>query len=106
MLKFLEQANVKVQNMEENLIEGKETFIKTMKYFDYMPKAKKAGETCPPADFFQPWIIFCHDFKEIWKNEQQRMLKESIKEMERIIQARRVNASKLESRPIKKGGLV
>ncbi len=106
MLAFLEQANVKVQDMEENFLEAKQTFIRTMKFFDYMPKPKKPGETCPPSDFFQPWIPFCQDFKEIWKNEQQRILKENLKEMERAIQAKRVGISKLQKQPKKKGGLV
>jgi len=105
MLSFLEQATGKLQDMEENLDEGKQTFVKTMKFFDYMPKAKKAGELCSPTDFFQPWSAFCHDFKEIWKNEQQRILKENLKEIERAIQAKRVGISKLQKQPKKKGGL-
>jgi len=105
MLSFIEQAKEKVRDVDENYHEGKNTFSGTMKFFDYIPK-KKAGGDAPALEFFAPWSPFCHDFKEIWRNEQQRLLKEKVKEAEKIVKQKQ--SSRLKNLIIKKprgGGL-
>ena len=81
-----------------------------MKFFDFTPKPKKPGELPLPLDFFQPWNTFCHDFKEIWKNEQRRIFIERRKQEDEVakqfLQSRRVGTSKLPKQPKKAGGLV
>ena len=43
-------------------------------YFAVKPKP---GEQClNPQDFFNLWAGFCTDFKDLWKREQQRLIKE------------------------------
>lgn len=56
-----------------------------MIFFDFIP-TKKDG---PVQEFFSTWTPFCNDFKTIWRNEQQRLLKEKLKEAEKIVKQKR-----------------
>ena len=80
-----------------------------MKFFDFNLNKKVAGKTIirAPADFFTNWLRFCNDFKEIWKSEQQKILKEKIRASEQFIQQKQSTFSKYFTKaPKKKGGLV
>lgn len=81
-----------------------------MKFFDFTPKPKKRGELPLPSDFFLPWNVFCHDFKEIWKNEQRRIFNERRRHEDEVtkqfLQSKRLGISKLPKQPKKAGGLV
>jgi hypothetical protein len=80
-----------------------------MKFFDFNAHKKVAGKQiiCPPAEFFTNWLRFCNDFKEIWKSEQQKILKEKIRQNEQFIQQKQSAFSKYFTKaPKKKGGLV
>ncbi len=43
-------------------------------YFTVKPK--QADSAVHPKDFFTLWVGFCTDFKDLWKREQQRVIKE------------------------------
>ena len=76
-----------------------------MKYFDYTPK-KKGGESGAPEEFFSMWSPFCRDFKEIWRNEQQKILKERVKEAEKVVRQKQSLKNNLMIKKPKVGGLV
>jgi hypothetical protein len=50
-------------------------FNQTLLYF-YMGKGSKSGKDLSPKEFFNYWISFCSDFKDIWKREQTKLMKE------------------------------
>lgn len=60
-------------------------FTSTMIFFDFAPMKKDS----PVLEFFSLWAPFCNDFKLIWRNEQQRLLKEKMKEAEKIVKQKR-----------------
>ncbi len=60
-------------------------FTNTMLFFDFTPTKKDS----PVPEFFSTWAPFCNDFKTIWRNEQQRLLKEKMKEAEKIVKQKR-----------------
>jgi hypothetical protein len=59
-----------------------------MVFFDFTPK-KKAGSESPAFEFFSTWTPFCQDFKSIWRNEQQKILKEKLKDAEKVVKQKR-----------------
>lgn len=72
---FLENAEKQLNTQFEMLNECKSKFIGTMKFYHFRPKSGTL-ETFPPDEFFILWSQFCIDFKDIWKKEQQRLIKE------------------------------
>jgi hypothetical protein len=50
-------------------------FKAAMQFYQYQPKGG-ANDDVDPKDFFALWSPFCSDFKDIWKKEQQRLIKE------------------------------
>ncbi|XP_035706771.1 protein cappuccino isoform X3 [Folsomia candida] len=85
MTSFVEQAKHKSKEVEETFHDTKLKFTNTMIFFDFIP-TKKDG---PVQEFFSTWTPFCNDFKTIWRNEQQRLLKEKLKEAEKIVKQKR-----------------
>ena len=51
-------------------------FKATMQFYQYQPKGGANDADVDPKDFFALWSPFCSDFKDIWKKEQQRLIKE------------------------------
>jgi len=51
-------------------------FIATLKFYQFQAKGKSNLADVAPKDFFPLWSPFCSDFKDIWKKEQQRLIKE------------------------------
>lgn len=79
-------AKEKLKEVDETFNDSRSRFTNTMIFFDFTPKKKAASET---FEFFSTWTQFCHDFKAIWRNEQQRMLKEKLKEAEKVVKQKR-----------------
>lgn len=75
MTSFLEIAEKQLNAEKDNLTECQNKFIKTMKFYQFSPKSGPL-EDCQPKDFFGLWSQFCIDFKDIWKKEEQRIIKE------------------------------
>lgn len=76
MTAFLDNAMKKLLSECDNLNECKEIFISTVKFYHYKPKAGGTLEDFPPNEFFDLWLPFCKDFKDIWKKELISMEKE------------------------------
>lgn len=72
---FLENAKKKLQNENDNLDECKIKFVNTVKFYHFKPKSGSV-ETLTPNDFFELWLQFCTDFKDIWNKEIIRLDKE------------------------------
>jgi hypothetical protein len=51
-------------------------FKATMQFYQYQPRGGANDDDVDPKDFFALWSPFCSDFKDIWKKEQQRLIKE------------------------------
>nr|CAD7579419.1 unnamed protein product [Timema californicum] len=51
-------------------------FKAAMVFYQYQPKGGIKPDEVDPKDFFFLWSPFCTDFKDIWKKEQQRIIKE------------------------------
>ncbi len=52
-------------------------------------------------------MAFCGDFKTIWRNEQQRVLKERVKQAERVVKQKRGSLlGFITKKPKQTGGLV
>ncbi|GLH11040.1 Uncharacterized protein GBIM_15894 [Gryllus bimaculatus] len=96
---FLDKAQEQLTGEMDNLEECKQKFKATMHFYQYKPK----GDTneVDPETFFALWQQFCSDFKDIWKKEQHRLIKEKTQE------AKRLQEEKLDVKKRKKveGGL-
>lgn len=75
MTAFLEQSKKQMATEWENLEECHKQFIATMKFYLFKPK-KGPLETFSPDLFFELWLPFCDDFKNIFKKELIRLEKE------------------------------
>ncbi|PNF17727.1 hypothetical protein B7P43_G07384 [Cryptotermes secundus] len=102
MNKFLTSAKKQLTGEIENLEECKMKFKTTMQFYQYHPKGGVNEDEVDPKDFFALWSPFCSDFKDIWKKEQQRLIKEKTQE------AKRIQEKKLDIQKSKReeGGLV
>ncbi|XP_071455083.1 protein cappuccino-like [Hetaerina americana] len=76
---FLTKGQKQLTDEFENLQECKQKFVAVMKFYQYVPKGSKMEEVAP-KDFFVLWSPFCKEFKDIWKKEQQRVMKEKVQE--------------------------
>ncbi|XP_063922402.1 protein cappuccino-like isoform X3 [Zophobas morio] len=79
MTLFLENSKKQLMAEFENLDECKVKFLNTMKFYLFRPKSGTL-EDYPPNSFFELWLPFCMDFKDIFKKELIRMEKEKIQE--------------------------
>lgn len=82
---FLTRANSELASEKEDLLEAKNKFKAVMKFYQFIPKGSSL-ETAEPYDFFNLWLGFCRDFKDIWKREQQRIRKERIEEVRKKLE--------------------
>lgn len=74
MQTFIETATETINSEKADMLDIKNKFIKTMRFFAFKPKTGTI-ESCPTNEFFSLWIPFCKDFEQIWKKEQQKRLK-------------------------------
>lgn len=65
---FIEMARKKIDGRFIKLEECKVLFIKTIKFYKYLPKKGTLEETEPPL-FFEYWKAFTSDFNDIFKKE-------------------------------------
>jgi formin 2 len=70
MEEFHEMAIKKIDSRFTKLDECKGIFIKTLKFYKFIPKKMTLEET-PPQQFFEYWTTFCSDFDDIFKKECQ-----------------------------------
>ncbi|XP_068085299.1 protein cappuccino isoform X2 [Anabrus simplex] len=85
---FLKMAKEQLTGGIENLEECKHKFKSTMEFYQFQPKGMKEDEVAP-KDFFALWLPFCCDFKDIWKKEQQRIIKEKAQEAKRKLEKKK-----------------
>lgn len=60
---------------QESMEEAKVVFVRTMKKYLFRPKTGKLEEY-PPNSFFDLWLPFCLDFRDIFQEELLRIKKE------------------------------
>ncbi|XP_044753972.1 protein cappuccino-like isoform X2 [Coccinella septempunctata] len=82
MTTFIEHSKKQLILEHENLEECRSEFIQTMKFYLFQPKTGTL-ENFPPNSFFELWLSFCIDFKDIFKKELIRMETEKIKEIKK-----------------------
>ncbi|KAJ8972049.1 hypothetical protein NQ317_001519 [Molorchus minor] len=75
MTAFLEHSKKQLASEFESLEECHRQFILTMKFYLFKPKSGTL-ESFPPNSFFELWLQFCVDFKDIFKKELIRLEKE------------------------------
>lgn len=103
MTGFLEKAGSLVQELQETFQETEKTFQGTLTYFEFSPKKREQAT----GEFFGLWVQFCNDFKTIWRNEQQRVLKERVKMAEKMVKQKRGSLlGFITKKPKQQGGLV
>ncbi|XP_063240371.1 protein cappuccino isoform X2 [Bacillus rossius redtenbacheri] len=99
---FLKRANDQLTGEFAHLQECKQKFITTMEFYQYQPKGGIKPDELDPKEFFALWSQFCTDFKDIWKKEQQRIIKEKTQQVKRLQEQRRdVKKSKLDEKGLK-----
>ncbi|XP_066252112.1 protein cappuccino-like isoform X1 [Euwallacea similis] len=96
---FLEKSRVQHETECQNLEECHKLFITTMKLYLFKPKSG-AMETFAPAGFFELWLPFCVDFKDIYKKETIRIQTEKAHELKRQ-EYRKSNAIKIRENGLK-----
>ncbi|CAH0393562.1 unnamed protein product [Bemisia tabaci] len=99
---FVVHAKKCLSEEQENLEDCKKKFLATINSYCFKPKSGSQESDISPKDFFQLWVSFCSDFKDIWKVEQQKMIKEKWKQLERKKEEQRSQVGK---QKIQEGGL-
>ncbi|XP_063427865.1 uncharacterized protein LOC134711271 [Mytilus trossulus] len=78
---FFEKGKNDLQEQDDSIKEAKMMFDEIVIYFCVKPKSGDKFVT--PDYFFSSWSSFCGDFKQMWKKEQQKVLKIKIQEAEK-----------------------
>ncbi|XP_060554062.1 uncharacterized protein LOC132715098 isoform X2 [Ruditapes philippinarum] len=105
MTAFFEKGKHDLIEQEENLTDGKRLFQETVLFFCVKPKSGDKEVT--PEYFFSLWCTFCQDFKDHWKREEQKIIKQRIKENELRVKKmqQRLVKQPVRTRTRKAGGL-
>ncbi|CAH2007546.1 unnamed protein product [Acanthoscelides obtectus] len=82
MTAFIETSKKQLKTEFDTLDECHKQFMDTMKFYLFKPKTGTL-EAFPPNSFFEMWLPFCVDFKDIFKKELIRIEKEKIQEIKR-----------------------
>lgn len=61
-------ATNKIDRQFTELRECKVIFRETLDYFKHIPKTGTIDE-CTPSQFFELWLSFSIDFRDLWKKE-------------------------------------
>ena len=72
MRNFLSKADGQMRVLRENVEECSVKFVECLKFYKFTPKKGKIEDT-KPSDFFESWYLFCEDFYNLWKKEQQKI---------------------------------
>jgi hypothetical protein len=99
---FIQEANDYCKEQEENLDKCKAKFKTLVNSFGLKPKSNENEIT--PQYFFGIWSAFCHDFKESWKRESQRLNKQRLKEIND--KRKRIKSQSTEVKPVEKKSIV
>ncbi|XP_043488934.1 formin-2-like [Polistes fuscatus] len=93
---FFTSATTELENENKALVKAKKKFKSVMQFYQFVPK-NATLDTADPNQFFSLWFNFCHDFKDIWKKEQQRLKKEKMEQeiWKRLESKRNVKRNKL-----------
>lgn len=91
---FMVSAKKLLTDEEENLEDCKQKYIAVLKFYRFQPKSSTKLEEVTPQDFFPLWGPFCSDFKDLWKKEQQRIIKEKLMESKRKAEERKLQIKK------------
>lgn len=75
MTTFLEHSKKQLASEFENLEDCHKKFVATMKFYLFKPKTGTL-EAFPPSSFFELWLSFCVDFKDILSKELIRLERE------------------------------
>ncbi|XP_076320749.1 uncharacterized protein LOC143230676 isoform X3 [Tachypleus tridentatus] len=101
MSEFLKKAYKDHQEQEENLEDCKTKFTELKNFFKWQPKSKNSAEW--PKEFFQPWVPFTGDFKDIWKKEMQHKakleLKQARQKVKEMKEERKAKVNKMKHSP-------
>ncbi|XP_060070537.1 protein cappuccino-like [Ylistrum balloti] len=108
MTEFFERGRREYKEQEENLKESRAKFQEVVMFFCVKPKSGEKEVT--PDYFFSLWLVFCKDFKDFWKKEQQRVIKQRIKDAQmrvrQLQEGKKVAIStQIRTRSKKPGGL-
>ncbi|XP_014280845.2 protein cappuccino isoform X3 [Halyomorpha halys] len=91
---FMLSAKKLLTEEEENLEDCKQKYIAVLKFYRFQPKSSTKLEEVTPQDFFPLWGPFCSDFKDLWKKEQQRIIKEKLLESKKKAEERKLQIKK------------
>ncbi len=74
MSEVLESAEEEIRNLQDLVKQSHLCFIKTLRYFRHASPKKGKLEDVKPEEFFSSWLLFCQDYKTIWKKEKVLIL--------------------------------
>ncbi|XP_074036306.1 formin protein cappuccino isoform X2 [Leptinotarsa decemlineata] len=97
MTTFLENSKKQLSSEFESLEDCHKQFICTMKFYLFKPKSGTL-ETFPPNSFFELWLQFSIDFKDIFKKELIRLEKEKVQEIRRREHERKSEGKRIKER--------
>lgn len=105
MTEFFTKGKQELKDQQENLQECQKKFDETVHFYCVKPQGGEKVVTV--GFFFSLWGSFCKDFKDLWKREQQIVVKERIKAaQEKVKQLKDVKRpTSTQTRNIRKGGL-
>lgn len=66
--KFVASAMERIAEQNRHLDESIDIFKKTLKFYKYKSKTG-TDDDCTPGEFFNLWLTFVNDFRDIWKKE-------------------------------------
>ncbi|XP_059618174.1 protein cappuccino [Phlebotomus argentipes] len=75
---FLNAATDRLLLQKKEVSDCKRVFNKTMVFYKFSPKSGTLDDT-KPEQFFEMWLAFSNDFKDIWKREIQDLTRELLK---------------------------
>ena len=78
---FFSRGKHDLKEQEDSIKESKHMFDEIVIYFCVKPKS--GDKIVTPEYFFSLWSSFCDDFKQMWKKEQQKVLKIKLQEAEK-----------------------
>lgn len=65
---FISAATTRLESKFEKLETAREIFNQALIFYKFIPKTGTIEE-CTPAQFFEFWTVFTHDFRDIWIKE-------------------------------------